>query len=1167
MAYADFVHLHVHTAYSLAEGAIKVNDLIALCRREAMPAVAVTDTSNLFGALEFAISAAAGGVQPIIGCQINIRCLPREDKGALHVVGGTGHISPPPDQLVLLAQSEAGYQNLMALVSQAYLDSDPGELPQISRALLEERNNGLIALSGGPKGTVSRLIKEQQHAAARAELTWLAATFPQRLYVELQRHGLADESVIEESLLDLAYDLDLPLVATNDCYFADRSIAEAHDVLLCIAQGMTVSNHNRRRVTTEHGFKSAAEMRKLFDDLPEAVDNTLVIAQRCAFMPTKSKVSILPPFGAAGGRDENEELRAQAHAGLEERLATHVFGPEMDDAARLEAAAPYRDRLDMELGVIIKMGFPGYFLIVADFIQWSKDRGIPVGPGRGSGPGSVVAWVLKITDLDPLRWGLLFERFLNPERISMPDFDIDFCQDRRDEVITYVQDKYGSDKVAQIITFGKLQARAVLRDVGRVLEMPYGQVDRICKMVPINPAKQVTLEEAMAAEPELRQQRDADETVGLLISTALKLEGLYRHASTHAAGVVIGDRPLDQLVALYRDPRSEMPATQFNMKWIEEAGLVKFDFLGLKTLSVLSRAVEMIQKTRDVAIDLATLPLDDDATFELLGRGDTVGVFQLEGAGMRDTLKKMRPDRFEDIIALVSLYRPGPMANIPTYIACKHGREDPDYRHPKLEPILTETYGVLIYQEQVQQVSQILSGYTLGGADKLRRAMGKKNKEGMTAEREFFVQGAVQRGVDAGKASEIFDQMAAFAGYGFNKSHAAAYALIAYQTAYLKAHYPVEFLAASMTYDMGNTDKLNVFRQELQSAGLKLLGPDINRSEARFSVEKTADGYAVRFALAAIKNVGEAAMTALIEERQAKGAFVDINDFANRIDARVANKRLLENLAKAGAFDVLLGNRARVFDNVENVLRHANAATQDRGSKQVSLFAAGSAAGLSDLRLRDRPEWPPLERLRNEFEALGFYLSAHPLDSYGRTLERLGVVPFERLTATVAGSRDAAVRIKIAGVVVSSKLRTSSRGNRFAFISLTDQSGVFEITVFSEVLASARDMLDPGTALLITANATIEEESVKLLAQKIEALDEAVDRTSAGMLIHVKDTGVLSPLAALIGDQKRGRGTVKIIVDAADKEVVIPLPELYQISSATRAAVKSLPGIVDVQEI
>lgn len=1167
MAYADFVHLHVHTAYSLAEGAIKVNDLIALCRREAMPAVAVTDTSNLFGALEFAISAAAGGVQPIIGCQINIRCLPREDKGALHVVGGTGHISPPPDQLVLLAQSEAGYQNLMALVSQAYLDSDPGELPQISRALLEERNNGLIALSGGPKGTVSRLIKEQQYAAARAELTWLAATFPQRLYVELQRHGLADESVIEESLLDLAYDLDLPLVATNDCYFADRSIAEAHDVLLCIAQGMTVSNHNRRRVTTEHGFKSAAEMRKLFDDLPEAVDNTLVIAQRCAFMPTKSKVSILPPFDAAGGRDENEELRAQAHAGLEERLATHVFGPEMDDAARLEAAAPYRDRLDMELGVIIKMGFPGYFLIVADFIQWSKDRGIPVGPGRGSGPGSVVAWVLKITDLDPLRWGLLFERFLNPERISMPDFDIDFCQDRRDEVITYVQDKYGSDKVAQIITFGKLQARAVLRDVGRVLEMPYGQVDRICKMVPNNPAKQVTLEEAMAAEPELRQQRDADETVGLLISTALKLEGLYRHASTHAAGVVIGDRPLDQLVALYRDPRSEMPATQFNMKWIEEAGLVKFDFLGLKTLSVLSRAVEMIQKTRDVAIDLATLPLDDDATFELLGRGDTVGVFQLEGAGMRDTLKKMRPDRFEDIIALVSLYRPGPMANIPTYIACKHGREDPDYRHPKLEPILTETYGVLIYQEQVQQVSQILSGYTLGGADKLRRAMGKKNKVGMTAEREFFVQGAVQRGVDAGKASEIFDQMAAFADYGFNKSHAAAYALIAYQTAYLKAHYPVEFLAASMTYDMGNTDKLNVFRQELQSAGLKLLGPDINRSEARFSVEKTADGYAVRFALAAIKNVGEAAMTALIEERQAKGAFVDINDFANRIDARVANKRLLENLAKAGAFDVLLGNRARVFDNVENVLRHANAATQDRGSKQVSLFAAGSAAGLSDLRLRDRPEWPPLERLRNEFEALGFYLSAHPLDSYGRTLERLGAVPFERLTATVAGSRDAAVRIKIAGVVVSSKLRTSSRGNRFAFISLTDQSGVFEITVFSEVLASARDMLDPGTALLITANATIEEESVKLLAQKIEALDEAVDRTSAGMLIHVKDTGVLSPLAALIGDQKRGRGTVKIIVDAADKEVVIPLPELYQISSATRAAVKSLPGIVDVQEI
>lgn len=1167
MAFANFVHLRVHTSYSLAEGAIKVKDLVALCQKETMPAVAITDTANLFGALEFATSAAAGGVQPIIGCQINIRCQPREGKGNLQVVGGTGHVTPPPDQMVLLAQSEVGYGNLMALVSQAYLESDPGELPQIARDSLTDRNAGLIALSGGPRGAVSRLLKEQRQAAAHEELTWLSKTFPGRLYVELQRHGLAEEAALEEGLLDLAYELELPLVATNDCYFSDRSIAEAHDALLCIAQGMTVSNHNRRRVTPEHGFKSADEMRALFADLPEAVDNTLVIAQRCAFMPEKRQESILPPFDTAGGRDENDELREQAHAGLTDRLAAQVMTADMDEEARRTAAAPYRQRLDMELDVIIEMGFPGYFLIVADFIQWAKDRGIPVGPGRGSGAGSAVAWALKITDLDPLRWGLLFERFLNPERISMPDFDIDFCQDRRDEVINYVQEKYGDDRVAQIITFGKLQARAVLRDVGRVLEMPYGQVDRICKLVPNNPASPVTLAEAVAGEPELQQQRDNDETVGQLIATSLKLEGLYRHASTHAAGVVIGDRPLDQLVALYRDPRSEMPATQFNMKWVEEAGLVKFDFLGLKTLSVLSRAVALIHETCGVEIDLAGLPLDDSATFDLLGRGDTVGVFQLEGAGMRDTLKKLRPDRFEDIIALVSLYRPGPMANIPKYIACKHGQEAPDYMHPKLEPVLTETFGIMIYQEQVQRAAQVLSGYTLGGADKLRRAMGKKIKAEMDAQRETFVQGAVENDVNPAKASEIFDQIAAFAGYGFNKSHAAAYALIAYQTAYLKAHYPVQFFAASMTYDMGNTDKLNVFRQELQATGLKLLGPDINRSEARFAVEKTADGFAVRFALAAIKNVGEAAMTALISERRANGPFADVNDFANRIDARVANKRLLENLAKAGAFDRLLDNRARVFENAETVLRHANAAAQDRGSNQVNLFAAGGGAALSELRLRDRPEWPPLERLRNEFEALGFYLSAHPLDSYGRTLERLGAVPFERLAATVAAQRGTAARVKIAGVVVASKLRTSARGNRFAFVSLTDQSGVFEVTVFSEVLASARDMLEAGTPLLITANADLEDDTVKLLAQRIEALDQAVDRTSAGMLIHVKDDQVLPPLASLMADQKRGRGTVKIIVDAADKEVVIPLPDLYQISSATRAAVKSLPGIVDVQEI
>jgi DNA polymerase III subunit alpha len=733
---------------------------------------------------------------------------------------------------VLLVQDEAGYRNLMKLVSKSFLETPTGELPQIAFADLEAHNAGLLCFTGGPAGPVGRLLLESQRDAATALMKRLAELFPGRLYVELMRHGLNAERRIEGALLELAYAQDLPLVATNDCFFANEAMYEAHDALLCIAEGTYVVEEKRRRLTPEHRFKSAAEMRALFADLPEAVDNTVQIARRCAYFPEKI-APILPPYDTGEGRDEASELRVQAMAGLDRRLPVHVFTPEMDEAAREAAAKPYRERLDFELNVINQMGFPGYFLIVADFIQWAKDEGIPVGPGRGSGAGSVVAWALTITDLDPLRWNLLFERFLNPERVSMPDFDIDFCQERRDEVIRYVQRKYGTDKVAQIITFGKLQARAVLRDVGRVLQLPYGQVDRICKLVPNNPANPVTLAQAIEGEPELQRQRDEDQTVGQMISMGLKLEGLYRHASTHAAGVVIGDRPLDELVPLYRDPRSDMPVTQFNMKYVESAGLVKFDFLGLKTLSVLAMAERLI-RARGVEIDLATIPLEDAKTFKMLSRGDATGVFQLESSGMRDVLRKLQPDRFEDIIAVVALYRPGPMDNIPSYINRKHGKEAPDYLYPSLETILNETYGIMIYQEQVMQIAQVLSGYSLGSADLLRRAMGKKIKEEMDDQRKLFVDGAVERGVPANKASDIFDQVAKFAGYGFNKSHAAAYALVAYQTAYLKANHPVEFLAASMTFDMGNTDKLNVFRQELQRLDIALLPLDINRSEVVF---------------------------------------------------------------------------------------------------------------------------------------------------------------------------------------------------------------------------------------------------------------------------------------------------------------------------------------------
>ncbi|MEK9922139.1 MAG: DNA polymerase III subunit alpha, partial [Rhodospirillales bacterium] len=725
---------------------------------------------------------------------------------------------------------------------------------------------------GGPNGAINRLIRENQFERAETRLNHLKKLFPNRLYVELQRIDLPEEIEVEPNLIKLAYSLELPLVATNDVRFGTAEMHEAHDALLAIADGRRLEDTDRRRSSENYCFKSASEMTLLFADIPEAISNTIVIAKRCAVMP-EPRDPILPGFETEAGRDEAEELKAQAEQGLARRMATLEIDQEKQKL--------YQERLAYELNVITQMGFPGYFLIVAEFIQWAKAKGIPVGPGRGSGAGSVVAWALTITDLDPLQFNLLFERFLNPERVSMPDFDIDFCQERRDEVIAHVQQKYGSDKVAQIITFGKLQARAVLRDVGRVLGMPYGQVDRICKLVPNNPANPVTLSQAIDGEPALQEMRKTDEQVGTLINIALKLEGLYRNTSTHAAGVVIGDRPLNKLVALYRDPRSEMPVTQFNMKSVETAGLVKFDFLGLKTLTVINDAVKLL-KNRGIDLDIDRIPLDDKKSFELMSSGNTAGVFQLEGSGMRDMLKRLKPNRFEDIIAVVALYRPGPMDNIPSYIARKHGAEPVAFPHPMLQSILEETYGIIIYQEQVMQIAQVLSGYSLGGADLLRRAMGKKIKSEMAAQREIFVKGAVERDVDEHKASEIFDLVDKFAGYGFNKSHAAAYALVAYQTAYLKANYPVEFIAASMTHDMHNTDKLGLFRRELDRIEAPLLPPDINASNPVFTVEKNNDGkLGVRYALGAIRNVGRPAALAIVDSRET-GPFQNLGDFSKR---------------------------------------------------------------------------------------------------------------------------------------------------------------------------------------------------------------------------------------------------------------------------------------------
>jgi DNA polymerase-3 subunit alpha len=1157
----DFIHLRAHSAYSLSAGAIKIKDLIELCRRHAMPAVAMTDSGNLFGALEFAMAAAESGVQPIIGCELGIRRAESEGNGRI-----TARTGPalPPDPVVLLVQSPAGYRNLLKLVSKSHIETGAGETPQIDLGALEGLSEGLICLSGGPGGPVGRLLNEGQAAAAHAMLKPLADIFPGRFYVELMRHNIPAEDRIESSLIELAYRHNLPLVATNDVYFAKREDYVAHDVLLCIAQGTTVGDPNRRRMTPEHYFKSGKEMRIAFADLPEAIDNTVTVAQRCAFMP-EAHEPILPPFKSESGRNEAEELKATSLAGLLLRLEAQVFEPGMDAAAREQAARPYRERLEFELGIIIPMGFAGYFLIVAEFIQWAKSQGIPVGPGRGSGAGSVVAWALTITDLNPLRFGLLFERFLNPERVSMPDFDIDFCQDRRDEVIHHVQERYGSDRVAQIITFGKLQARAVLRDVGRVLGMPYGQVDRICKLVPNNPAAPVTLQQAIDAEPALQQMREEDETVDRLMTIALELEGLYRHASTHAAGVVIGDRPLDELVPLYRDPRSSMPVTQFSMKYAEAAGLVKFDFLGLKTLTVLARARELLAD-RGIALDLDTLPLDDANAYALLGRGDTVGVFQLEGAGMRDMLRKLRPDRFEDIIAVNALYRPGPMENIPRYISVRHGLEKPEYMHPSLEPILEETHGIIIYQEQVMEIAKVMSGYSLGSADLLRRAMGKKIKSEMEAQRRQFIDGAKAHGVNGGQAEHIFEQVAKFAGYGFNKSHAAAYALVGYQTAYLKANHPVEFVAASMTLDLGNTDKLNVFRQECARLGIKILPPDINRSGAVFSVEDTPQGPAIRYALAAVKGVGALAMEAAVAERKANGPFKDLFDFARRIDPKSFNRRQFESLIKAGAFDALCPNRAQSFAAIEMLLRHASASADDRGSGQVSLFGGESTGQGPAPSLPAAVDWPTAERLQKEFEAIGFYLSSHPLDAYAKSLARLGIFSYAELPRRLAGG--GGTRHRLAGVVIGSKERTSSRGSRFAFIQLSDMSGVYEVMAFSEVLRDSRVLLESGQPLLVTADVRTEGDTMRLTAQRFEALDKVAASAVAGLKVVLGEGAALAPFKAMMAGEGGGRGRVSVVVPLeSQREVEIALPGGFKVTPRLAASVAAIPGVIEAQEI
>ena len=1095
------------------------------------PAIAVTDRNGLYGVMPFSDACIGKGVQPIVGAMLAVARPPE--------LGGEGGV----DWLVLLAKDEQGYGNLCNLVSAAHLDRPLEEEPHVPFSRLENSSEGLIALTAGGEGALARLIADGQQPRAEAYLDRLQALFPDRLYVEVSRRGDPVEEAAEHALIELAYARNVPLVATNPAAYLDQSFHAAHDAMLCIASSAYVESADRVTSSGDAWLKDTAAMTELFADLPEALANTAVIAQRCAVAAPKRK-PILPRLG----EDEDEQLRADARAGLERRLA----GRPDEDRAR------YRERLDYELEIITGMGFAGYFLIVADFIKWAKANDIPVGPGRGSGAGSVVAWALTITDLDPIALGLLFERFLNPERVSMPDFDVDFCETHRDKVISYVQKKYGRDKVAQIITFGRLKARAVLKDTGRVLQMPYGQVDRLAKLIPNNPADPWTLERSLNGVSELATEYKADPQVKRLFDLALKLEGLPRHASTHAAGVVIGDRRLDELVPLYRDPRSDMPVTQFDMKYVEAAGLVKFDFLGLKTLSVLKEGRRLLAE-QGIEVDFSALPWDDPLVFELLQRGDTVGVFQVESEGMRRTLSAVKPTSFEDIVALNALYRPGPMDNIPMFGRRKNGEEAIEYPHPLLEGILKETYGIFVYQEQVMQAAQILAGYSLGGADLLRRAMGKKIQSEMDAQRATFVTGCAEHnGIPAAKANELFDLIDKFAGYGFNKSHAAAYALLTYQTAWLKAHHRAEFYAASMSFDIALTDKLAMFVEDMRRGEIECLPPDINASGASFTVENGA----VRYALGALKGVGEKAMEALVEERERSGPFDTLEDFAARIDPRLLNRRQLESLAGAGAFDSVKSDRAAVFAGAETILAHAASAHEQRETGQAGLFGVSSAEA-APIRLPRDASWTLAQRMAAEREAFGFYFSAHPVDASKHLLAVHKVKSYAQL-GDVAIAEGERVSATMAALVEDTRWRTSARGRRYMMATMSDSSGQFVATAFDDDATAALEAAAKGgqCALLgVELDRRAGDETPRVTVKRVQPLAELAKRTRLQMIVRAADAAMASRITDELADARGSTGVVRFILPlSSGGEATIIAGRDFALDAELAARIEAIAG-------
>ena len=1131
-----FIHLRLHSNFSLAEGMLSFDDLSNFCVKNNQPAIAITDTNNLFGALEFSLKMISCGIQPIIGIQINISLNGKDNKD-------TGEV-------VLLAKNEIGYKNLLFLTN--VFSSNENNEKFISGIELEKHKDGLLLLTGGiENGFLAKPASLNNTKLVRERLKYLKNIFNENLYVELQRHGIKTQLVAEKILIDLACEFDLPLVATNDCFFQNENKFESHQVLTCIDKGLTISSDKRRILTKQHYLKDPEKMISLFKDIPEAIENTVLIAKRCSFY-LKTRNPILPKYPGLQNISEADHLSKISYKGLNDRfdLSTNKLS---DDERN-----NYKIRLEKELKIINEMGFAGYFLIVYDFIKWSKENKIPVGPGRGSGAGSIVAWSLSITDLDPIRWGLLFERFLNPERISMPDFDIDFCQDRREEVIEYVRNRYGKDKVAQIITFGSLQAKAAIRDVGRVLEMPYGQVDKIAKLIPFIPSKPISIQEAIDTNEILQNEIAENEQVQTLIDTAINVEGLNRHASTHAAGLVIGDKPLHEILPLYKFSEDEIPATQFNMKFVEKAGLVKFDFLGLKTLTVLSKAEALI-KVKDKNFDLSKIPLNDKKTYEMLSTGSTTGIFQLESAGMKDVLIGLKPDRFEDIIAVVSLYRPGPMENIPSYINRKHGKENIVYMHSSLETILKETYGIFIYQEQVLRAAQILADFSLGKADILRRAMGKKDKNEMSEQKKSFLDGTKERGISREKANEIFDQIAAFAGYGFNKSHAAAYALIAYQTAWIKTNYIYEFFVSMMTLENNNTDKLSLFVEDAKKIGLKILQPCINKSSFEFLIEDVSSNeFGIRYSLSSIKNVGTDAVKNIVQIREKDGEFKNIDDFLNRVPYNLITKKSIESLIKSGAFDKIEPNRNKLFRSIDLMLNYSHSIEKEKSSYQSNLFNNNDFNKLP-INLEDVTKWSFQEAINNEFSSLGLYLSAHPLDSYSNILSKINVTK----SMEILDKPDNFFKknVKLCGLIFNIQKRQSPRG-RWVSIQLNDLSGSVDINIYSDVLIKYEDYLIEKNLILIDAEIKNENNQInRIVAKRIYSLNDYISDNKYNITLFTNSNKHLDKLLPLLGILEVGYSDILISCSNKERQVEIKIKENIKLSSKFINDLSTMSGI------